>query len=48
MFYSKELMIAYLERRIHILRAHGEERNKNLINALIRQRRNLEVEPHDT
>lgn len=47
MFYSKEVMIGRMEQRINILRARGEEMNKNLINALIRQKRNLE-ESYDT
>ena len=41
MFYSKDTMINRIEQRIHILRARGEEMNKNLINALIRQKRKL-------
>ena len=42
MFYNKEVRIAQLTQRINLLRARGEEVNKNLINALIRERRNLE------
>lgn len=41
MFYSKEVTISKIEQRINILRARGEEMNKRLINALIRQKRNL-------
>ena len=48
MFFSKEVMIGKIETRIHILRARGEEMNRNLINALIRQKRNLEESSHDT
>ena len=44
MFYSKEIQIGRIDQRIHILKARGEEMNKNLINALIRQKRNLENE----
>lgn len=42
MFYSKEIQIARIDYRISLLRARGEEMNKNLINALLRQKRNLE------
>lgn len=42
MFYSKEIQIARIDYRINLLRAKGEEMNKNLINALIREKRNLE------
>lgn len=42
MFFSKETQIARIDYRIRLLRAHGEEMNKNLINALIREKRNLE------
>lgn len=42
MFYNKETRIAYIDYRINLLRARGEEMNKNLINALIREKRKLE------
>lgn len=42
MFFSKETQIARINYRINLLRARGEEKNWNLINALIRERRNLE------
>lgn len=42
MFYSKEIQIAKIDYRINLLRARGEEMNKKLINALLRQKRNLE------
>ena len=42
MFFSKEVTIAQIEYRINLLRARGEEQNKNLINALSREKRNLE------
>ena len=41
MFYSKEIQIAKIEYRINLLRARGEEMNKNLINALIREKNKL-------
>lgn len=42
MLYNKEAQIAYIDYRINLLRARGEEMNKNLIRALIREKRNLE------
>lgn len=42
MFYSKETRIAQINYRIGLLRARGEQMNQNLINALIREKRNLE------
>ena len=42
MTYSKETTIAILNYRINLLRARGEQMNQNLINALVREKRNLE------
>lgn len=42
MFFSKDTMIARINYRINWLQAHGEMKNKNLISALLRQRRKLE------
>lgn len=42
MFFSKEIQIARINYRINLLRARSEERNWNLINALIREKRKLE------
>ena len=42
MFYSKETAIAQLEYRINLLRERGEAMNLRLINALVREKRNLE------
>ena len=42
MFYDKETRIGQIEFRINLLRARGEQMNQNLINALIREKRNLE------
>lgn len=42
MLFNKETTIAMIDYRINLLRARGEEMNKNLINALLRQKRNLE------
>lgn len=42
MFYNKETTIAQLEYRINLLRARGEAMNLRLINALEREKRNLE------
>ena len=42
MFFNKETTIAMINYRINLLRARGEEMNKNLINSLIRQKRILE------
>lgn len=42
MFFNKEVTIAHIDYRINLLRARGEEMNKNLINALLRKKRNLE------
>lgn len=41
MFFSKETIIQRIDFRIHMMRERGEERNKNLINALLREKRNL-------
>lgn len=42
MTFSKEATIARIDYRIKLMRARGEGARKNLINALIRERRNLE------
>ena len=42
MFFSKEVVISRINHRINVLRARGEEMNKRLINALIREKRLLE------
>ena len=42
MLFNKETTIAMINYRINLLRARGEEMNKNLINALLRKKRNLE------
>lgn len=41
MFLSKESIIAKINYRINLLRARGEQMNEHLINALIREKRNL-------
>lgn len=41
MFYSAQTVINRIDFRIHMLLSRGEEMNKNLINALRRERRNL-------
>ena len=42
MFYSKETAIARIEYRINLLLSRGETMNLRLINALKREKRNLE------
>ena len=42
MLFNKETTSAIIDYRINILRAHGEEMTKRLINALLREKRNLE------
>lgn len=39
MFFSVKTYIAKIDYRINLLRARGEQKNLNLINALIRERR---------
>ena len=39
---SKEVMIARIDYRINVLRQRGEVMNQKLINALLREKRNLE------
>lgn len=41
MFYSVQTMVNKIDFRIHMLLSRGEEMNKNLINALRREKRNL-------
>lgn len=41
MFYSKETILNRINYRINLLRARDEVRNARLINALIREARNL-------
>ena len=41
MFYSKETRLNYLSYRINLLRSRDEIMNLRLINALIRERRNI-------
>lgn len=43
MTFSKETTIERINYRIHLLRTRGEEKNKYLINALIREKRALEA-----
>lgn len=43
MFFSKEVMIKKIEYRINLLRARSEVMNMRLINALMREKRNLEA-----
>lgn len=42
MFYSKETQIALLNYRINLMRTRDEVGNLRLINALIREKRNIE------
>lgn len=42
MLYSKETTLALINYRINLLRARGEQMNEHLINALIREARNIE------
>ena len=42
MFLSKETTLNIIKYRINLLRARGEQMNENLINALIREARNIE------
>jgi hypothetical protein len=42
MLYSKETTLNLINYRINLLRARGEQMNEHLINALIREARNLE------
>ena len=42
MFYSKEVVISQINYRIKLLCARGEMMNMKLINALEREKRNLE------
>ena len=42
MLYSKETTIQMIKYRINLLRSRGETMNEHLINALIREARNLE------
>ena len=44
MTFSKETTINRLKYRINLLRARGEQMNEHLINALIREARNIENE----
>ena len=44
MFYSKETILARINYRINLLRARSETENIRLINALIREARNLKAE----
>ena len=43
MFFSKEVMVNKIEYRINLLRARSEVMNMRLINALMREKRNLEA-----
>ena len=47
MFFSKEVVIAKLNYRINLLRTRGEMMNQKLINALEREKRNLEAQLDD-
>lgn len=47
MFFSKEVVIAKLNYRINLLRTRGEVMNQKLINALEREKRNLEAQLDD-
>lgn len=42
MLFSNKVMIDRINYRINLLRARGETMNEHLINALVRQKRNLE------
>ena len=42
MLYSKETTLKMINYRINLLRARGEQMNEHLINALIREVRNIE------
>ena len=42
MFLSKKTTLNIIKYRINLLRARGEQMNENLINALIREARNIE------
>ena len=42
MFFSNDTLIQKIEYRINLLRARGEQMNQHLINALVREKRNLE------
>ena len=42
MLYSKETTLNIINYRINLLRAGGETMNEHLINALIREARNIE------
>lgn len=42
MLFDKETTLALINYRINLLRAHGEAMNEHLINALIREARNIE------
>ena len=42
MVFSKEVMLNKIKYRISLLRARGEQMNEHLINALIREARNIE------
>ena len=42
MLYSKETALNLMKYRINLLRSRGEEMNAHLINALIREARNME------
>lgn len=44
MLYSKETTLNLINYRINLLRSRGEEMNAHLINALIREARNIENE----
>lgn len=44
MLFNNKTTIAMINYRIGILRSRGEEMNKNLINALLRERRALEAQ----
>ena len=44
MLYSKETTLNLINYRIGLLRSRGEQMNMNLINALIREARNIENE----
>lgn len=44
MLYSKETTLNLINYRINLLRARGEQMNEHLINALIREARNIENE----
>ena len=44
MLYNKETTLALINYRINLLRSRGETMNEHLINALIREARNLENE----